>query len=94
MRKIPRLSKRSIISSGNSQSDNSSIARGNLHDDVEATEFFRDIAEYSAPSGVKKVDANVFPPESFTFSWKWQFVPPAKWIKNQSKSKTSQPKPK
>ena len=65
----------------------------NLHDDVEATEFFRDIAENSPPSGVKKIDANVYPPESFTFSWKWQFVPPAKWVKNQPKSK-SKPKPK
>lgn len=59
----------------------------NLHDDVEKSEFFADIAEFSPPSGVKKVDAGLFPPESFTFSWKWRFMAPDKWKKNSAVKK-------
>ncbi len=66
----------------------------NIFDDMKNTEFFRDISEYSLPSGVKKIDPNLYPPESFTFSWRWQFVPPAKWVKNQQKSNHSGPEPK
>jgi hypothetical protein len=64
----------------------------NLHDDVGATEFFQDVAEFSPPSGVKKIDQGLFPPESFTFSWKWQFVAPPKWAKNRPGSKPASPK--
>ncbi len=55
----------------------------NLHDDMEATEFFRDISESSPPSGSKKITAGLFPRESFSFGWKWQFHPPAAWVKNK-----------
>ena len=55
----------------------------NLHDDMEATEFFRDISEHTPPSGSKKITAGLFPRESFSFGWKWQFHPPAAWVKNK-----------
>jgi hypothetical protein len=64
----------------------------NLHDDVEATGFHQNIAEFSPPSGVKRVDVGLFPPESFTFSWKWQFVAPDKWVKNRIGAKPAKSK--
>jgi len=64
----------------------------NIFDDLSNAEFFRDISEYSLPSGVKKIDADLYPPESFTFNWKWQFVPPAEWVKNQTMTKHAKPK--
>ncbi len=54
----------------------------NLHDDVERAEFFADMEEYNPPAGVKDVREGLFPPESFSFSWKWQMKPSAKWVKN------------
>ncbi len=55
----------------------------NLHDDVEKAKFFADMEEYSPPSGVKKIDEGLYPPESFSFNWKWQMKPSAKWAKSQ-----------
>ena len=63
----------------------------NLHDDVENTGFFKDMEEYPPPAGVKKVDHDLFPPESFSFSWKLQFRPASKWVKNQAGATPSKP---
>ena len=63
----------------------------NIIDDVEAANFYQNIAAPSMPSGVKKIDAGVFPPESFTFSWRWQFLPPSKWVKNRVGAKPETP---
>lgn len=59
----------------------------NIIDDVEASNFYQNIGEPSMPSGVKKIDVGLFPPESFTFSWRWQFLPPDKWAKNRGVGK-------
>ena len=55
----------------------------NLHDDVEKAQFFVDMEEYSPPAGSKDVDEGLYPPESFSFTWKWQMKPSAKWAKSQ-----------
>jgi len=63
----------------------------NLHDDVEKARFFVDMEEYSPPAGSKDVDEGLYPPESFSFNWKWQMKPSAKWAKSQA---TTPAKPK
>lgn len=64
----------------------SEIARvANLHEDIESSPFARDIATKSDPGGKLELDKNREPPESFGFTLKVNFLPPAKWAKNQPK---------
>jgi len=63
----------------------------NLHDDVEKARFFIDMEEYSPPAGAKAVDEDLYPPESFSFNWKWQMKPSSKWLKSQT-STAAKPK--
>ncbi len=61
----------------------------NFHEDLESTEFFKDVKEVSAPNATLKVAKERYPPESFSFNLKWTFKHATRWAKNQLAGKPS-----
>ncbi len=59
----------------------------NFHDDLEQTEFFRDVKEVSAPSAVRQVSKDRYPRESYAFTLRWTFKPAKIWAKNRPRDK-------
>ncbi len=60
----------------------------NFHDDLEGANFYRDVLEGTPPSGVRAVDKDRFPQESYKFNLKWVYKPAQMWVKNnQSNAK-------
>ena len=55
----------------------------NFHEDLEKTEFFKDVREVSAPSAARQVAKDRFPQEAYSFNLKWTFKPAKQWRKNQ-----------
>ena len=59
----------------------------NFHDDLERTEFFRDVKEVSAPSAVRQVSKDRYPREAYAFTLRWSFKPAKIWVKNRPRGK-------
>ncbi len=63
-----------------------------LHEDMEHADFFAYVAESTMPQGVKETDAKRDPPESFSFTMKWNMHEPKKWPTNTNKAAAPQGK--
>jgi Tfp pilus assembly protein PilN len=71
--------------------DNSRIA--NLHEDIEASEFYRDIATKSDPGGRHDTNKERVPPDSFFFPLSMQFWPSIDDAKKAAVPAKPAPKP-
>lgn len=55
----------------------------NFHEDLEKTNFFRDVKDVSQPSAAKKTDKERYPQEAYAFTLKWTFKQAKLWVKNR-----------
>jgi len=61
----------------------------NFHEDLEKTEFFKDVKEVTAPSAVQHIAKDRYPQEAYGFNLKWTFKQAKGWAKNQLAGKPS-----
>lgn len=59
----------------------------NFYEDLERTEFFKDVREISPPNAERTEDESRFPKYAYKFDLKWVFKQARLWAKNQSASK-------
>ena len=54
-----------------------------FHEDLEHTDFFRDVMNKSAPAGSVETNSKRVPPQALYFSLRWIFKPSKDWVKNK-----------
>jgi len=58
-------------------------ALANFHEDLERSEFWKDVQEVSAPNAAQQINKARYPPEAYAFNLKWSFKQAKLWEKNQ-----------
>lgn len=58
-------------------------AVANFFEDLEKTEFFKDVRDVSPPSAVRSISKDRYPQEAYSFHLKWTFKQARRWAKNQ-----------